>query len=229
MRIHDPVSHVHGPPLLLHTGLPLWSMSGAMIFRVPMALSARGQGFTLRHFIFAVTPWRRWATATSGHSIVAVMSWRHNWEGPASPCRVSSTHCTHVSTPFGWIFWKSPHWTTIQPRNIFERITCTVIVLVAGLCWAYILGEVGAIVTDMNAEKQSSGTRGLKSGLGAGRQRFVRGCGGYIKGIDECRELTRIYELHSCGVIRSISYLFNVRFQNKWHLTTAQSTGLSGE
>ena len=30
------------------------------------------------------------------------------------------------------------------------------IVLVAGLCWAYILGEVGAIVTDMNAEKQSA-------------------------------------------------------------------------
>lgn len=41
-------------------------------------------------------------------------------------------------------------------RNIFERVTCTLIVLVAGLCWAYILGEVGAIVTDMNAEKQSA-------------------------------------------------------------------------
>eukprot|EP00434_Breviolum_minutum_P012411 symbB.v1.2.010932.t1/scaffold722.1/size169129/9 len=43
----------------------------------------------------------------------------------------------------------------IGPQNIFERVTCTIIVLVAGLCWAYILGEVGAIVTDMQAEKQS--------------------------------------------------------------------------
>lgn len=55
--------------------------------------------------------------------------------------------CSYTMTSVGY--------GDIGPQNIFERITCTVIVLVAGLCWAYILGEVGAIVTDMNAEKQS--------------------------------------------------------------------------
>ncbi|CAK8993198.1 unnamed protein product [Durusdinium trenchii] len=55
--------------------------------------------------------------------------------------------CSYTMTSVGY--------GDIGPQNIFERVTCTVIVLVAGLCWAYILGEVGAIVTDMNAEKQS--------------------------------------------------------------------------
>lgn len=34
------------------------------------------------------------------------------------------------------------------PRNILERVACTLIVLTAGLCWAYVLGEVCAIVSD---------------------------------------------------------------------------------
>ena len=33
-------------------------------------------------------------------------------------------------------------------RNILERVACTLIVLTAGLCWAYVLGEVCAIVSD---------------------------------------------------------------------------------
>jgi len=40
------------------------------------------------------------------------------------------------------------------PKNILERIVCTMMVMVSGLCWAYILGEVCAIVADMNADSQ---------------------------------------------------------------------------
>jgi len=40
------------------------------------------------------------------------------------------------------------------PRNILERVVCTVIVMVSGLLWAYVLGQVCAIVADMNAESQ---------------------------------------------------------------------------
>lgn len=43
----------------------------------------------------------------------------------------------------------------IGPKNTLERIVCTVIVLVSGLCWAYILGEVSGIVSDLNEEAQS--------------------------------------------------------------------------
>jgi hypothetical protein len=32
------------------------------------------------------------------------------------------------------------------------------IILTAGLCWAYVLGEVGAIVSDMNEETQATAT-----------------------------------------------------------------------
>ncbi|CAE7872454.1 KCNH7, partial [Symbiodinium microadriaticum] len=40
------------------------------------------------------------------------------------------------------------------PKNILERLVCTMMVMVSGLCWAYILGEVCAIVADMNADSQ---------------------------------------------------------------------------
>ncbi|CAJ1407986.1 unnamed protein product [Effrenium voratum] len=40
------------------------------------------------------------------------------------------------------------------PRNVLERMVCTWIVLVSGLSWAYILGEVCAIVSEMTAESQ---------------------------------------------------------------------------
>mmetsp|Transcript_56488 Transcript_56488/g.131976 ORF Transcript_56488/g.131976 Transcript_56488/m.131976 type:complete len:359 (+) Transcript_56488:1-1077(+) len=43
----------------------------------------------------------------------------------------------------------------INPKNILERTTCTIIILTAGLCWAYVLGEVCAIVSDMNSESQA--------------------------------------------------------------------------
>ena len=51
------------------------------------------------------------------------------------------------------IFAKSPnsfHSSLMRgcPRNILERVACTLIVLTAGLCWAYVLGEVCAIVSD---------------------------------------------------------------------------------
>eukprot|EP00439_Symbiodinium_sp_Y106_P085671 s509_g29.t1 len=42
----------------------------------------------------------------------------------------------------------------VVEKNIMERMVCIGIVLIAGLCWAYILGEVGAIVTDINSENQ---------------------------------------------------------------------------
>lgn len=66
-----------------------------------------------------------------------------------SPLRtyVSSLYfCTYTTTSVGY--------GDIGPKNILERVACTLIVLTAGLCWAYVLGEVCAIVSDMNAETQ---------------------------------------------------------------------------
>lgn len=40
------------------------------------------------------------------------------------------------------------------PRNVLERMVCTWVVLTSGLSWAYILGEVCAIVSEMTAESQ---------------------------------------------------------------------------
>ena len=40
------------------------------------------------------------------------------------------------------------------PRNVLERMVCTWIVLTSGLSWAYILGEVCAIVSEMTVESQ---------------------------------------------------------------------------
>jgi len=66
-----------------------------------------------------------------------------------SPIRVyiaSFYFCSYTMTSVGY--------GDLGPKNILERIICTVIVLVAGLCWAQILGEVCAISSDMNAENQ---------------------------------------------------------------------------
>lgn len=43
----------------------------------------------------------------------------------------------------------------ISAQNAMERSVNILIVIVSGLCWAYILGEVCGIVADMNAEAQS--------------------------------------------------------------------------
>eukprot|EP00435_Cladocopium_sp_Y103_P035114 s2535_g9.t1 len=67
-----------------------------------------------------------------------------------SPFRVyiaSFYFCSYTMTSVGY--------GDLGPKNILERIVCTVIVLVAGLCWAQILGEVCAISSDMNAENQA--------------------------------------------------------------------------
>lgn len=43
----------------------------------------------------------------------------------------------------------------IGPQNVSERVVCTLIVLGAGLSWACVLGEVCAIVAEMNSAKQA--------------------------------------------------------------------------
>ena len=50
------------------------------------------------------------------------------------------------------------------PRNILERVACTLIVLTAGLCWAYVLGEVCAIVSDAWPEMSWPRCEGQKPG-----------------------------------------------------------------
>ncbi|CAE7222344.1 unc-103 [Symbiodinium necroappetens] len=67
----------------------------------------------------------------------------------ASPVRIyvaAFYFCSYTMTSVGY--------GDIGPQNIMERMVCIAIVLIAGLCWAYILGEVGAIVTDINSENQ---------------------------------------------------------------------------
>eukprot|EP00439_Symbiodinium_sp_Y106_P008459 s5516_g1.t1 len=66
-----------------------------------------------------------------------------------SPARVylsSFYFCSYTITSVGY--------GDIGPQNILERGVCSGIILVAGLAWAYIIGEVGTIVADMTSEGQ---------------------------------------------------------------------------
>lgn len=55
--------------------------------------------------------------------------------------------CSYTMTSVGY--------GDIGAKNLIERVTCIFLILLSGLVWAYILGEVCGIVGDMNAEQQS--------------------------------------------------------------------------
>ena len=70
-------------------------------------------------------------------------------ESSRSPLRIyvaAFYFCSYTMTSVGY--------GDIGPKNILERLVCCGIVLAAGLCWAYILGEVCGIVADMTSESQ---------------------------------------------------------------------------
>eukprot|EP00439_Symbiodinium_sp_Y106_P067330 s570_g11.t1 len=70
-------------------------------------------------------------------------------ESSRSPLRIyvaAFYFCAYTMTSVGY--------GDIGPKNILERLVCCGIILSAGLCWAYILGEVCGIVADMTSESQ---------------------------------------------------------------------------
>jgi len=54
--------------------------------------------------------------------------------------------CSYTMTSVGY--------GDLGPKNIEERTVCTIMILTAGLCWAYVLGEVCGIVTEMTFDSQ---------------------------------------------------------------------------
>lgn len=54
--------------------------------------------------------------------------------------------CSYTMTSVGY--------GDLGPKNITERTVCTMMILTAGLCWAYVLGEVCGIVTEMSIDSQ---------------------------------------------------------------------------
>jgi len=55
--------------------------------------------------------------------------------------------CSYTMTSVGY--------GDLGPQNVLERVFCTFMVVLSGLCWAYVLGEVCGIVADINAEHQA--------------------------------------------------------------------------
>jgi len=74
--------------------------------------------------------------------------------GPAGSAEASAFQIYVAAFYFCSYTITSVGYGDISPQNNLERMICTAIVLFSGLAWAYIIGEVGAIVTDMTSEGQ---------------------------------------------------------------------------
>jgi len=132
--------------------------SSRLLHKLEIALSIPYQHFALIRFLFGLVLVCHWLScfwAMCLHLVnddipkwideIAASDARFGIE--TSPIRVyiaSFYFCSYTMTSVGY--------GDLGPQNILERIVCTIIVLVAGLCWAQILGEVCAISSDMNAE-----------------------------------------------------------------------------
>ncbi|CAE7225904.1 Kcnh5, partial [Symbiodinium sp. KB8] len=132
--------------------------SSRLLHKLEIALSIPYQHFALIRFLFGLVLVCHWLSCFWAMCLHLVNDDIPKWiDGIAasdarfgietSPIRVyiaSFYFCSYTMTSVGY--------GDLGPQNLLERIVCTIIVLVAGLCWAQILGEVCAISSDMNAE-----------------------------------------------------------------------------
>eukprot|EP00435_Cladocopium_sp_Y103_P023182 s1638_g5.t1 len=126
-----------------------------LIHNLEIPLSIPYQKVALARFLIVLGLFCHWVACFWAMTLNLGSDYENNWFDVVEDQHNRVPHRIYVAAFYYACYTiTSVGYGDITPQNVVERSICSGILLASGLAWAYILGEVGAIVSDMTSESQ---------------------------------------------------------------------------